>query len=326
MDLILGIDIGGTNIKMGLVHPEGQILRQLSLSTSSLSSLPVFLDHIHKSIQSLLSQHRISSSDLMGIGVGAPGHSSNDGTILEAVNLPFKEKIPIGHYLRAQLNLPVILRKDAKAAAMGEKYWGAGKATNHFTLLMLGTGLGYATYADGKILDGFQGLAGEYGHMILKVNGRKCNCGKSGCLETYLSATGLKRTAVELLAIDNRSSALRDYTYNQINTKLIAALAQEGDVLSKEAFRITGEYLGWQMANLCEQLTPELFILAGGLVQAGDLLIEPAKAFLNKNVQPFYKDRIQIQTSSLGPSEVGILGAAALILDQQHYYNQKTLT
>ncbi len=319
MDLIIGIDIGGTNLKVGLVHPDGQILQHQSVPTSTTSTLPDFFELIASQIKALLEQLGMTAADLLGIGIGAPGHSLNSGIILEAVNLPFKTEIPIGPFLEERFGVPVVLRKDAKAAAMGEKFWGAGQSTDHFTLLMLGTGLGYASYSDGKIIDGYQGLAGEYGHTILKRGGRKCNCGKSGCLETYLSATGLKRTAVELLAIDNRSSALRDYTYHQINTKLIAALAKEGDVLSREAFQLTGEYLGWQIANLCEQLTPELFILAGGLVQAGDLLIEPAKAFLREHVQAVYRDRMRIQTSSLGASEVGILGAAALILDQHHF-------
>ncbi len=312
---LLGIDIGGTSVKLGLVRTNGQIIDRQAFPTQSIESVNHFLDVLSLQINQLLGRHAAHQQDLLGIGIGAPGHSLDSGVIIDAVNLPFKEGIPVGPYLERTFQTPSFLIKDSKAAALGERYWGSGKSIDNFVLLMLGTGLGYAAYSDGKIINGTNGLAGELGHIIFQMDGRPCNCGKKGCLETYLSATGLKRTAYELLGRDNRPSLLRAYSYQELSPKLIAQLAEKGDGIAKAAFDLTGRYLGIQMANLTEQITPSLFIIAGGLAKAGNLLLEPAMQTLRDNVQPIYRDRISITRSTLGASEVGILGAAALALN-----------
>jgi glucokinase len=312
---LLGIDIGGTSIKIGLVRTDGQIIDRLVFPTQSLESVEHFFVVLSEQIARLQARQEPYQRDLLGVGIGAPGHSLDSGVIIDAVNLPFKESIAIGSFLEQHLQVPSFLIKDSKAAALGEKYWGSGRSATNFVLLMLGTGLGYAACCDGKIVNGNHGLAGELGHIIFEMDGRSCNCGKKGCLETYLSATGLKRTAFELLGTSNKESPLRDYSFQNLNSKIIAQLARAGDPVAKAAFEITGKYLGIQMANLTEQLTPSLFIIAGGLAEAGSLLLEPARQSLLKNIQPVYRDYINITTSTLGASEVGILGAAALALD-----------
>ena len=312
---LLGIDIGGTSIKLGLVSTDGQIIDRQSFPTQSLESVEHFLAVLSEQINQLRTRQASHQQEILGIGIGAPGHSLDSGVILDAVNLPFRASVPVGPYLEQTLQTPSFLIKDSKAAALGERYWGSGRSVSNFVLLMLGTGLGYAACCDGKIINGHHGLAGEYGHIVIELDGRPCNCGKKGCLETYLSATGLKRTAFELLGQDNRPSALRNYTYAQIDTRIIAQLAEQGDHIAKAAFDLTGRYLGIQMANLTEQMAPSLFIIAGGLAEAGDLLLGPAKATLHEHIQAIYRDRVAITTSTLGASEVGILGAAALALD-----------
>lgn len=317
METLIGIDIGGTTIKAGLTNSKGEILCQNHADTQTLKSVDAFLTQIEQQVIDLFQIAEVPSNTVKGIGVGAPGHILDSGVMVDAVNLPFRDPIPVAAYLSECFNTPAYLIKDSKAAALGEKYWGAGQKTDNFVLIMLGTGLGYAAYADGKIQNGHEGLAGELGHIVVQYQGRSCNCGKKGCLETYLSATGLKRTAFELMAQDNRPSPLRDYTFNQLETETIAQLAADGDQIAIHAFEITARYLGVQMANLTEQLSPSLFLLAGGLAKAGPLLTGPAWKVYEEHIEPIHRGRSRLEFSTLGSSEVGILGAAALVLEKQ---------
>ena len=325
MKQLIGIDIGGTSVKLGLVSQTGSILSHTVFATQTISSVDHFLQMIMESIQNLLKDQSTGIDNILGIGIGAPGHSTSDGIIIGAVNLPFRDNIPIVEYLKNNLGVPTFLLKDAKVAALGEKFWGVAKDMNDFVLLMLGTGLGYAAYSGGKIINGHQGLSSEFGHTIFQINGRKCNCGKRGCLETYLSATGLKRTAFEILINDNKKSHLHHYSYEQLNTKTIADLAHSGDLIAQESFITTGKYLGIQMANLTEQLTPEGFIIAGGLAQAGDLLLDPAKAIFKQYLQPIYRNKVRVLTSTLAADEVGVLGGAALVLNHVDTKSESTV-
>ncbi|HKK76006.1 MAG TPA: ROK family protein [Saprospiraceae bacterium] len=315
MSNLLGIDIGGTSVKLGLIKGSGQIQSKLVFPTQTLQSISHFFQVLSQHIEQLLTTTRTDLASLSGIGIGAPGHSTADGEIIGAVNLPFSDKIPIVSFLNDLTGLPVFLLKDAKVAALGEKYWGAAQGMDNFVILMLGTGLGYAAYSEGRIINGQGGLAGEFGHSIIQINGRSCNCGKQGCLETYLSATGLKRTTFELLGQDLQGSPLRQYTFAELNTKIIAELAQQGDTIAQQAFRQTAHYLGIIMANLGEQLGPEGFIISGGLAEAGAILLEPAEKIMNDYLQAVYRDKIKVLRASLPAAEVGILGAGALVMD-----------
>lgn len=318
LNYLLGIDIGGTSVKIGIVSPDGKIADQLSFPTQPLRTVDQFLEKLADSIDQLRKQLGESPA-LLGIGIGAPGHSLDTGIMQGAVNLPFRDSIPVGPFLQDRFSVPTFLIKDSKAAALGEKHWGAGQQTDNFILLMLGTGLGYAAYINGQIVNGMMGLAGELGHIILMLDGRQCNCGKRGCAETYISATGLKRTTFELLATEVAESPLRQQSFQEMDTRQIGDLALAGDPIARMAYEKTGAYLGVLMANLTEQLTPARFLLAGGLAKANDLLLEPARETMESLIQPIYRNRIDIQFSALGSSEVGILGAAALVLEQNIY-------
>lgn len=312
---LIGIDIGGTSVKMGVVNKAGKLEHKLVFPTRTLQSATHFLEVLKAKLEQLLQETDFDQSALLGIGIGAPGHSTIAGEITGAVNLPFPDPIPVVAYLEQATRLPVFLLKDAKVAALGEKYWGAARDMDNFIMLMLGTGLGYAAFSEGRIINGHQGLAGEFGHGIIQFDGRQCNCGKRGCLETYLSATGLKRTAFELLGSDKRDSALRKLTYDQVTPEMIASLAWKNDPLALEAFQRTAWYLGVTMANLTEQLGPEGFIISGGLAEAGALLLEPAQQIMHDHLQPIYRSQLQIRKASLSSDEVGILGAAALVMN-----------
>jgi glucokinase len=303
---------------MGLVSPDGKIVDRFNFATQPLSTVDLFLKKLAESIHVLIDRQP-QVFDLLGIGIGAPGHSLDTGIMQGAVNLPFRDSIPVGPFLQDRFSVPTFLIKDSKAAALGEKHWGAGQQIENFVLLMLGTGLGYAAYINGQIVNGMLGLAGELGHLILVLDGRHCNCGKKGCAETYISATVLKRTAFELLATEVVPSPLREKSFQEVDTRIIGELALAGDPIAQKAYQRTGIYLGTLMANLTEQLTPARFLLAGGLAQANELLLEPARKTLEENIQPIYRDRIDIAFSALGPSEVGILGAAALVLEHNIY-------
>lgn len=315
MSDLIGIDIGGTSVKLGLVSRSGHLQHKLVFPTQSLSSVSHFFQVLSKHIQQLLEESSVEPATLTGIGIGAPGHSTADGTIVGAVNLPFSDNIPIVAFLHDLTGLPVFLLKDAKVSALGEKYWGAAKEMDNFVILMLGTGLGYAAYSEGRIINGHGGLAGELGHSIIQLNGRSCNCGKRGCLETYLSATGLKRTAFELLGQNQQDSPLRRFSFEQVDTEMIAALARQNDSIAQQAFQQTAHYLGMLMANLTEQLGPEGFIISGGLAEAGAILLEPAEKIMNDYLQPVYRGRVKILPASLPAAEVGILGAGALVVN-----------
>lgn len=315
MSNLLGIDIGGTSVKIGLLDLSGKIKSKLVFPTQPLKSISHFFQVLSQHIQQLLERTDTDLASLIGIGIGAPGHSSTDGEIIGAVNLPFPKKIPIVAFLRDLTGLPVFLLKDAKVAALGEKYWGAARGMDNFVILMLGTGLGYAAFSEGRIINGQQKLAGELGHSIIQFNGRSCNCGKKGCLETYLSATGLKRTTFELLGQNLLDSPLRNYPFAELNTKIIAQFAQQKDAIAQQAFRQTAQYLGMLMANLGEQLGPEGFIISGGLAEAGPILMDPAEKIMNEYLQPIYRGKIQILRASLPAAEVGILGAGALVMN-----------
>ena len=300
---------------MGLINKTGKLEHKLVFPTQTLQSVPHFLEALQGKLAQLLHEASLDQRSLLGIGIGAPGHSTTSGEITGAVNLPFPDSIPVVSFLEQATGLPVYLLKDAKVAALGEKYWGAARDMDNFIMLMLGTGLGYAAFSEGRIINGHQGLAGEFGHSVVQFEGRHCNCGKRGCLETYLSATGLKRTAFELLGTDKRDSALRKLTYEQATPEMIATLAKKNDPLAIEAFQRTAWHLGVTMANLTEQLGPEGFIISGGLAEAGALLFEPAQQILHNYLQPIYRNQLQIRKASLSADEVGILGAGALVMN-----------
>lgn len=309
----VGIDIGGTNTKLGLVDSDGHLLRRVNFSTNPLLS---FADYQLLLTSALVEvTHDIPREDLLGVGMGVPGANSKTGSIPEAANIPFLTEIPLQSVLTKQWNLPVFVAKDANAAALGEMLFGSAKGMDHFILLTLGTGLGSGLVINGKVVSGSHGLAAEYGHSVLVKNGRSCNCGQRGCFETYVSATGLKRTAISLLAKSNLQSILRDIPPNQLDALKIAEASENGDEIAKMAIKKTAQWLGLKMVDLVVLTDPEAIILAGGLSKIGDYFLHTVRESLDKKLLPMFNSKVKVVYSSLGSDDAAILGAASLVMN-----------
>ena len=309
----VGIDIGGTNTKLGLVDSEGHLLRRVDFSTNPLLSFADYQILLTGALEEVT--HDIPREDLLGVGMGVPGANSKTGSIPEAANIPFLTEIPLQSVLAKQWNLPVFVAKDANTAALGEMLFGSAKGMDHFILLTLGTGLGSGLVINGKIVSGSNGLAAEYGHSVLVKNGRSCNCGQRGCFETYVSATGLKRTAISLLANFNQHSILRDIPPNQLDAQKIAEASENGDEIAKMTIKKTAQWLGLKMVDLVVLTDPEAIILAGGLSKIGDYFLHTVRESLDKKLLPMFKGKVKIVYSGLGSDDAAILGAASLVMN-----------
>ncbi len=314
-DLVLGIDIGGTKTSFGFVDREGTILNATSMPTQADEAAQTFVSRLHQRIEeirvSLPSPHR-----LCGIGIGAPNAHHDLGTIEKAVNLNWGDTVDFVTLIRKYYDLPIFITNDANAAALGEMLFGNARGMKHFLVITLGTGLGSGIVSDGRLLQGASGFAGELGHTVVEPDGRECGCGKRGCLETYVSATGLKRTAMELLASRCDPSALRGISYQDMTSKQIFDLATEGDIIALTAFERTARILGMKLADAVAHLSPEAIFLAGGLAAAGDILLVPTERYMSDFLFRVYQGTVKLLPSGLETGVSAILGAAALIWNE----------
>ena len=314
--LAIGIDIGGTSIKYGVVPEDGDVKLRESFPTKDFEEVEQFVDYlserINHSLAGLKTEHK-----LVGVGIGAPNGNFYNGTIEHAPNLKWKGIVPLADLLSKKINIPVYLTNDANAAALGEMTYGGAKNMKNFIMITLGTGLGSGFVANGKIILGHDGFAGEFGHTTVFHDGRECGCGKRGCLETYVSATGLKRTVVKLLSKARIDSVLRDYSYNSITSEQIYKAAMNGDELAIEAFEFTGKILGMKLADAITILSPEAIFLFGGLANAGKLIFEPTKKYMEEYNFPIYKDKVKLLSSLLPENDAALLGAAALVWNNE---------
>lgn len=306
--LRLGIDIGGTNTAFGIVSPDGQILVQGKIPTKG------YLD-IHSYITTLFQNCVQIGGELLPhverIGVGAPNGNYYSGNIEFAPNLEWEGIVPLASLVESIFQRPVKISNDANAAAMGEMMFGAAKGMKDFIMVTLGTGVGSGFVANGQLIYGHDGFAGELGHVISVRDGRDCGCGRKGCLETYTSATGIVRTAEIFLIEKKIDSLLRHQT--EITSKSIFEAAMNGDTLAMDIFKYTGTILGQTLADAVAITSPEAIILFGGLAQAGDLIIEPTQKAMEENLLRIYKGKVKLIPSALHESDVAILGAAAII-------------
>lgn len=309
--VVAGIDIGGTNTEIGLVTRDGECLSEKTIPTRNQGLFNDYVNSVVEVVRQLLSSQQ--DTGLVGVGIGAPNGSYLTGDIVDAPNLQWKGKLPICSTISKLLNVPVVLTNDANAAALGEMLFGAAKGMKHFIVITLGTGLGSGIVADGKLVLGHDGFAGELGHTTVKLHGRKCGCGKTGCLETYVSAPGIRRTVFKLLADSVEPSSLRSITYHDLSAKIIAQKAQEGDKIALEAFERTGEILGLKLADAVATLSPEAIFLFGGLSKAGELILEPTRRHMEANLFPIFRNKVKILPSGLEGKNVAVLGSAALI-------------
>ncbi len=311
----IGIDIGGTNTCIGLVSETGKILHKESFSTISdqnQGNFDFYLDQISSKIQLIREKHR-DIFQIKGVGIGAPNGNSKNGNIEYAVNLPWAGILPVKEKLGYKCKLQVFLTNDANAAGIGEKIFGGAKHMKDFIVITLGTGLGGAIFSNNCLLEGYSGFAGELGHTVIIPEGRLCNCGRKGCLETYVSATGLLVTAKNKIEKYN----IRGVTnVNSSKEVFLAALQQEQFAL--DAFQETALLLGRSLADFAAIFSPEAFFLLGGLANAGELLINPAKIEFEKNLLQVHRNKISILPSELPANDAAILGAAALIFNSQN--------
>jgi len=309
----IGIDIGGTNTTIGLVDQDGNVVGHKSILTETHPDYTIYMNTLKIAINDLVAGCS-ESIEVLGIGVGAPNGNYYNGTIEFAPNLRFKGVVPVVDCLRKAFDYPyIILTNDANAAAMGEMIYGGAKGMKDFIMITLGTGVGSGIVVNGEMVYGHDGFAGEIGHTIVDPQGRECGCGRRGCLETYTSAPGIKRTVFELLSTMTEHSELRDISFNDLSAKRIDEAARKGDVLALEAFEFTGDILGLKLADAVAHTSPEAIFLFGGLAQAGDLLIEPVKRYMEEHMLNIYRDKVKLLPSQLPPGNAAILGAAALV-------------
>ena len=309
----VGIDIGGTNTKIGVVDASGKILAHSRISTTNYPKIAAFVAALDSEIHGLL--EKTGTPELGAIGIGAPNGNYLKGTIEHAPNLAWKGIVPLGEMLGKCFPVPVVLTNDANAAALGEMIYGGAKGMRNFIILTLGTGLGSGIVINGELVYGKTGFAGEMGHLTMEPFGRECGCGREGCLETYVSATGIVKTVYELMAERRDPSPLRKIPFEEMTSKIIADAAEEGDQISLAAFEQTAEMLATAICNAAAFCSPEAIFLFGGLAQCGDLLLDPLNRFVDENIMGYYRRSFKILQSGLSEADAAILGASALAVN-----------
>jgi glucokinase len=317
-EFAIGIDIGGTNTKFGIVDRKGNILSQERMLTNEAEDVEEFLDELHKKLKPMIKKAG-GNKAFKGIGVGAPNGNYYTGTIEYAPNLKWRGIIHIAKMFTEKFDLEVKLTNDANAAAMGEMMYGCAKGMKHFITITLGTGVGSGIVIDGKIVLGHDGFAGELGHTIIRPGGRlHQGTGIRGSLESYASATGVRETAIELLTKNpNIESLLRDQSINDlITSKIVYECALKGDNIANEVFNFTGQILGEALANFVLFSSPEAIVLFGGLTKAGNLILNPTKQAMEANLIQIFKNKVKLIFSDLNEADAAILGASALVWDQ----------
>jgi len=313
--LAIGVDIGGTGTKFGIVDRLGNLLYSSEMSTRKHNEVESFIADLHANLVPMIEQAG-GIGRIKGIGLGAPNGNYYTGTVEYAPNLPWKGILPFSKMIEDTFKLPVVLTNDANAAALGEMMYGAAQGMNDFIMITLGTGVGSGIVANGKLIYGHDGFAGELGHTIIIPDGRMHEgTGKRGSLESYASATGVRLTALELLANSNTPSVLRNLPQDQIDSKAVYDAAIEGDELAKEIFEYTGKILGMALANFVMFSSPEAIILFGGLTKAGELILKPTREHMEANLIQVFQNKVKILVSHLKASDAAILGASALVWD-----------
>jgi len=308
--VVVGMDIGGTNSVFGLVDENGAILAENSLPTRNFPTAESFVSEISVEIRNLVkSQPNIL---LEGLGIGAPNGNYYNGCIEMAPNLQWKGIVPLARLFEDELHVKTVLTNDANAAALGEMIFGGAKYLRDFIVVTLGTGLGSGFVINGELVYGHDGFAGELGHVTIIPGGRICGCGRKGCLEAYVSATGIVISAKEKLAETSIPSSLRNVKTDHITSQLIAQHAEDGDKLALEILDYTAHLLGASLANTVAIVSPKKIFLFGGLAKAGELILAPTKKYMEENLLNIFKDKVEILPSAI-TDNVAILGASALI-------------
>lgn len=310
--LVIGLDLGGTNSVFGIIDREGKVLTTTSIKTQGFPNVEVYVEDAVKAVMQIVEQVG-GIEKIHAMGIGAPGGNYYNGTIEQAANLEWaKGIVPLADMFASRLDIPVAITNDANAAAMGEMIYGEAVGMKNFVELTLGTGVGSGIVANGQLIYGCDGFAGELGHMVVEPEGRPCGCGRKGCLETYCSATGVVRTTVAMLEESTDATSLRDIPREELTSYDVYKAAMAGDAMAQEVFRQTGRRIGVACANIATFLSPEAFIFFGGLAQAGDLLFRPMEEAYNENVLSLYKGKAKFLKSGLDGAKAAVLGASAI--------------
>ncbi len=310
MEIVVGIDIGGTNTEIGLVDINGNILEFDKFETQKFKNEVEYIETLSQKVKSLV----FNKYKIIGLGVGAPNANFFTGKIENAPNINWARKvIPFTEMLSDIFKVDVKITNDANAAAIGEMLYGNAIGVKDFILITLGTGLGSGFVCNGELILGHDGFAGEMGHITAVYGGRLCGCGKQGCLETYVSATGIRTTVLEMLRYSKKESLLRKYEAKDITSKSIYEAAVLGDILAHDVFDFTAKILGEKLADIVALTSPKAIYFFGGLSAAGDYLLVPTKKYMEQNLMPIFKNKVKLEVSALMGKNAAVLGAAALI-------------
>ena len=317
MKYSIGVDMGGTNTDMGLVTENGNIIKRRNIPTNAYTELEPYVRDMMHEIEAMVKEQSAIDGEavqLEGIGIGAPNGNYYTGCVDNAPNLTIKGVLDFGKEIHKYLPVPVVLSNDANAAAYGEYIYGGAKGMKHFIMFTLGTGVGSGIVVDGKLVHGSTGGAGELGHNILIPHGRKCSCGREGCLETYTSARGIVQTYLELSRENpDQERMLKEVPDGEVTSKLIGEAAHQGDPVALKTWEKVADWLGLAMANSVTFSAPEAIFLMGGPAQVGEPLMRPLRAAFERYLLNIYQGSCQIRMSELKANEVAILGAAALL-------------
>ncbi len=313
---VIGLDLGGTNAVFGIVDQRGEIKATTAIKTQQYDTAEAFIEASVNALLPIIEQVG-GIEKIRSMGVGAPNGNYYKGTIEIAPNIKWAHNciVPLGKMFSEKLNgIPVAVTNDANAAAIGEMVYGVARGMKNFIVITLGTGVGSGIVVNGQLVYGSDGFAGELGHvtMVRGEEGRMCGCGRKGCLETYCSATGVARTARELLDKTSRPSLLRDIKPNDITSLDVSIAAGKGDELAKEIYEFTGKMLGEACADFATFCSPEAFIFFGGMTKAGELIMDPIRRAYDAHVLPVYKGKAQFLVSGLDGASAAVLGASAI--------------
>lgn len=308
----VGIDIGGTTVHYAVVDDAGKIRERGDLATRDYPEATDFLTALAGEIKRVV--HFFGRDSFIGIGVGAPCVNPHTGAIEGATDLPWESPVPLAEVLGRLTGLSVYAANDANAAALGEMQFGAARGMRNFIMLTLGTGVGAGVVADGRLLEGSRGFAGELGHIYaVGAEDRMCSCGRPGCLQTVASAGGIVATAIRMLeSPEGKDSSLADVSADQLTAKTIAQHAKRGDTLASSVYEFTGGVLGTAFASYAAWIDPEAIILFGGVANAFDLMERSMHEAYDRNVLFLYKDSVKLMRSGLPEADAAILGAASL--------------
>lgn len=311
---VIGLDLGGTNAVFGIVDARGEIKATTAIKTQQYDTAEAFVNASVQALEPIIEQ--VGGIDMIkAMGIGAPNGNYYNGTIEFAPNLSWGHDgiVPLAAMFKERLGIPVALTNDANAAAIGEMIYGVARGMKNFIVITLGTGVGSGIVINGQLVYGCDGFAGELGHVIVRrENGRPCGCGRKGCLETYCSATGVARTARELLATTTQPSLLRELDPEKITSLDVAIAAGKGDKLANEIYEFTGRLLGEACADFAAFSSPEAFIFFGGMTKAGDLIMKPIEKAYDENVLKIFKGKAKFLVSGLEGSSAAVLGASAV--------------